>query len=67
MGFFEAFWYYLFAELFVPKTRDELPFRQMGFDINQFILLFIEFGLYEAAIYEAYKGIVCWTDPEGGY
>ena len=67
MGFLESFWYYLLANFLVPKNREEVPFKQMGFDLDQFVLLFVELGLYEAAIYEAYKGVICWTDPSYGY
>ena len=67
MGFFESFWYLVVSWWFVPKTRDEVPFKQMGYDLDQFILFFVEIGLYNAALYEAYKGVVCVTDQEYGY
>ena len=67
MGFVEAVFYYAIAEYVVPKTREEVPFKQMGYDLDMFIIFFAELGLYEATIFETYKGLVCLYDQDYGY
>lgn len=34
MGFAEAIFYLAINMFLVPKSRDEVPFRQMGFDMD---------------------------------
>ena len=67
MGFIEAVFYYAIAEYVVPKTRDEVPFKQMGYDLDMFVRHFAELGLYEASLFDAYKGFVCLYDQDYGY
>ena len=61
MGFAAAVFYYALTWL-IPKSRDEIPFRQFGFDFDQLSLYLTEFGLLEASFAEVYKGIVCLVD-----
>mmetsp|Transcript_12563 Transcript_12563/g.16122 ORF Transcript_12563/g.16122 Transcript_12563/m.16122 type:complete len:101 (+) Transcript_12563:1-303(+) len=67
MGFAEALFYFAIARYFWPKTREEVPFKQFGFDVDQFLLYFVEVGLLEAAVFEAYKGFICILDSDYGY
>lgn len=67
MGFVEALFYSSIAYFLMPKTREEVPFKQMGYDLDQFILFFAEIGLYEASVFELYKGLVCIFDQDYGY
>lgn len=67
MGFTEAIGYALLAYFVMPSTRSEVPFKQMGYDLDQFIIFFAEIGLWEASVFESYKGLVCIFDQEYGY
>ena len=62
MGLVEALFYSLVAFLLVPKNREEVPFKQFGFDVEQLVLIFSEFGLYEASAVELFKTVMCITD-----
>ena len=65
MGFSEAVLYMLISWL-LPKSRNDVPFKQFGFDFNMLSMYVTEFGLYEATFFEVYKGIVCFFDQEYG-
>ena len=62
MGLLEALIYAVTAFFIIPHNRDEIPFKQFGLDINQFIKIFTEFGLYEASTVELFKAVACASD-----
>lgn len=67
MGLGEALVFLVINIFFVPKTRNDVPFMQMGFDQNQILLLLVEIFLYEASAFEAYKAIACAINNTYGY
>ena len=66
MGFVEAFVYFTISYFFLPKSRDEIPFKTFGFDLDQLVLYMVEAGFDWAVAVELYKGFVCLLDPEYG-
>ena len=67
MGLAEAFMFLAINILLVPKTRNDVPFMQMGFDLDQLALFIAEVVLYQASFFEAYKAIACAINNQYGY
>ena len=59
--------YFILAAYVIPKTRQNVPFKQLGFDLDMLLRYVAEAGLYEAATFESYKSLACFFAPEYGY
>ena len=66
MGLIDAIFYTIIGVWIIPHNRTEVPFKQFGFDVEQFLLIFTEAALYEASAVEMFKSVVCATDYEYG-
>ena len=66
MGFIDAAIYVAIAQFMLPAYRYEVPFMQMGYDLERVVLFCIEISLYEAAIYNIFQEIACFFAHEWG-
>ena len=64
MTLLDAIFYFACAFWLLPHRRNDVPFKQMGFDWNQVLELSTEAGLYNASLFEGFKTVACFLDPE---
>lgn len=66
MGFVDAACYFAIWYVIWPNYRTDAPHFQLGLDFWQLIMRITELGLWEAIIFELFKGSVCLVANDWG-